>query len=82
MMIFMDGGPAFPGERDGVPGMSLRDYFAGQALSGLLASCAGSDCGVYQEEQAATLAYGIADAMLEKRRDTSGNFYKMNGERR
>lgn len=35
-----DGGPAFPqiGRMFPVSGMSLRDWFAGQALSGLLAS--------------------------------------------
>jgi len=81
-MIFVDGGPAFPGSKDGLSGMALRDYFAGQALSGLLASCAGSECGMYLEEQAATLAYGIADAMLARRQETSGNVYKMNGGRR
>ena len=31
-----DGGPAFPNYY-GNPGMSLRDYFAGQALAGILA---------------------------------------------
>ena len=35
-----DGGPAFPRENSdwGVPGMTLRDWFAGQALSGILAN--------------------------------------------
>ncbi len=47
-MAANDGGPAFPGEQghtpDGKwnqtwePGMSLRDWFAGQALKGLLSN--------------------------------------------
>ena len=33
-----NGGPAFPSDRFGELGMSLRDYFAGQALAGMLAN--------------------------------------------
>lgn len=64
-----DGGPAFPGGvRDtdgnwislsGDPGMSLRDWFAGQALSNMAGSSA---------DQVAKLAYNIADAMLAARK--------------
>jgi hypothetical protein len=43
------------------PGMSLRDYFAGQALAGMLAA----DDASYT--RAAELAYGYADAMLAAR---------------
>ena len=58
-----DGVPAFPGETWGSKGMSLRDYFAGQALAGLLA-CPNTS-GV---ERAFTLnAYQYADAMLAER---------------
>jgi hypothetical protein len=66
-----DGGPAFPWELrldNGAvsysPGMSLRDYFAGQALAGYLA------CPDLSFTNSATLArdcYGIADAMLKAR---------------
>lgn len=67
-----DGGPAFPvtastgDPRDGVycrDGMSLRDWFAGKALAGLLAdpNCDGSYKGVAES------AYGFADAMLAAR---------------
>ena len=43
-------------------GMTLRDYFAGQALIGYLAD------GVISEPQyCATFAYRMADAMLEAR---------------
>jgi hypothetical protein len=66
-----DGGPAFPrpvggdmdrywnGEQDG---MSLRDWFAGQALAGLLAE----KC--KDPREAAEQAYDYADEMLEARR--------------
>lgn len=64
-----DGGPAFPlptgaGDKAWRQGMSLRDWFAGQALSGFLAS------DTYSEESAADLAkwsYQQADAMLKAR---------------
>lgn len=43
-MAIDDGGPAFPRVGEGfgnplydAPGMTLRDYFAGQALTGLIA---------------------------------------------
>jgi hypothetical protein len=62
---------AFPGGRskfDGrtYPGMSLRDWFAGQALSGLMAHVR------YSPRDAARQAYDIADAMLalSQERDT------------
>ena len=71
-----DSGPAFPVEvtrnesitrSDGTywkhapqPGMSLRDWFAGQALSARL--------NTYDCDSTAREAYRIADAMLEARR--------------
>lgn len=83
-----DGGAAFPmpagaSAYDGrpqyshgnAPGMSLRDYFAGQALQGMLAS--GCQEAVEQVWIAtgrsaagglATAAYGFADAMLAARK--------------
>jgi hypothetical protein len=66
-----DGGPAFPvtpTDRSGQisdtqMGLSLRDYFAAAALTGILSTCKG--------EASATLvasgAYGFADAMLAAR---------------
>ena len=58
-----NGGPAFPSDRFGELGMSLRDYFAGQALAGLLAcyKTAGS------KQDFAIDAYTQADAMLAAR---------------
>jgi hypothetical protein len=60
--------PAFPERCDaGVdrPGMTLRDWFAGQALAGMLAApgnVAEMDCG-----ERARYAYLNADAMLKAR---------------
>ena len=54
------GGPAFPG-------MTLRDWFAGQALIGILGSRNGFlvDVGT---ENAPMWAYQVADAMLAARK--------------
>lgn len=73
-----DGGPAFPvpmftREADGQPmsateyglgGMTLRDWFAGQALVGLLA---GRGSAGDKAPNWANGSYAIADAMLEAR---------------
>lgn len=80
-----DGGPAFPAtlwhevenpesavrnlESTTFPGMSLRDWFAGQALAGELASqnpeCAYAGCEGAAE--VSSWAYSVADAMLAER---------------
>lgn len=62
-----DGGPAFPAHWNGLQaaqhGMTLRDWFAGQALMGLLPSK-----GVVGFPTAyAQVAYEYADAMLAAR---------------
>lgn len=71
-----DGGPAFPASwhpemgwspRDTPPGMSLRDWFAGQALTGYVAAHSGPDVAVPEEKSAAINAYIYADAMLAVR---------------
>jgi len=71
------GGPAFPWELrldNGAvsfsPGMSLRDWFAGQALASTLASFSGNNWhnpNDYQVSQFAETAYRCADAMLKVR---------------
>lgn len=64
------GGPAFPSEtlEYGLfPGMSLRDWFAGQALSGMINS-PHVKSGVGPEDLAHD-AYQFADAMLKARED-------------
>lgn len=61
-----DGGPAFPqvGNCEDRRGMSLRDWFAGQAME-----CSSTKFAVCPEEcaKAAERAYQIADAMLVER---------------
>lgn len=47
-----------------IPGISLRDYFAGCALSGYLAD-------TYLASKSVWLAYQVADAMLEEREKAS-----------
>lgn len=72
-----DGGPAYPANRPGhdcwkhVPGMSLRDYFAGQALAGILAGGFASTIphdDVNGGGDAAFFAYQYADALLIARK--------------
>ena len=60
-----DGGAAFPchGQFAGDLGMSLRDYFAAAALTGLAANPTNRGT----PDQAATISYAIADAMLAAR---------------
>ena len=63
-----DSGPAFPHSHD--HGMSLRDWFAGQALKGIIA---GLQCEPGQTVDdlirvAAIRVYEVADAMLEARK--------------
>ena len=64
-----DGGPAFPCVSESKPedrGLSLRDYFAGQAIAGMLASESEADRS-YKPHQLADRAYDVADAMLAER---------------
>lgn len=70
-----DGGAAFPvipppGEAHypyPESGMSLRDHFAGQAMSRLLDTCRGDNFGVEFVDHVASHAYRVADAMLRAR---------------
>jgi hypothetical protein len=60
--------PAFPAPA-GVShitdqGMTLRDYFAAQAITGLLTA---EIVGEYTNEHVAEISYRIADAMLKAR---------------
>lgn len=63
-----DGGPAFPRAAtilyEGHKGMSLRDYFAGQALVGLMASTT-TDASTWKK--IAELSYEMAGVMLAER---------------
>ena len=75
-----DGGPAFPklewysledgGYEDrGPSGMTLRDWFAGQALQGLIACDGRYGLGNGNIGLDAIDAYRLADAMLRERAD-------------
>jgi hypothetical protein len=48
-------------------GVTLRDYFASQALAGYLAAHAGDGICLPKREDAALRAYEFADAMLKAR---------------
>lgn len=66
--------PAFPATVNGIvvdEGMSLRDYFAGQALAGLLAHHGSTDDNQGLREVVAYDAYSYADAMIEHRKKSS-----------
>ena len=63
-----NGGPAFPIETTSTPyapGMTLRDWFAGQALAGFMAN---TKRPTTISSDDAAWAYLIADAMLEARK--------------
>lgn len=72
-----DGGPIFPttvsrdegGNTLTVPanGMSMRDWFAGQAMSRLLDTCRGDNFGVEFVDHVAAHSYRVADAMIRAR---------------
>lgn len=66
-----DGGQAFPvpgdEERTYTPGMSLRDWFAGQALAGIVQGTQSEKMKPTCPGEAAHWAYMIAEAMLAAR---------------
>ena len=70
------GGPAFPPDRGAHHrGMDLRDYFAAQAMQGLLAGVAADGTALYDwsrnndlRDDLAEHAYLIAQAMIKERR--------------
>jgi hypothetical protein len=75
MTTINDGGPAFPfgqiSEITGqpingyfAPGMTLRDWFAGQALAGMGVECTSDE---FCHSSVAECAYAYADAMLRAR---------------
>lgn len=65
-----DGGPAFPTTKplehwgDPNAGMSLRDYFAAAAATGIEGNYAACD---WSADRVAARAYRVADAMLKAR---------------
>lgn len=53
--------------KDGDPGMSLRDWFAGMALQGILAGWNQNIGGALECGSASRHAYEYADAMMKAR---------------
>ena len=71
------GGPAFPapdlgehdfGQRGAYWGMTLRDYFAAAALTGIIAKGEDEMYPMYRASE----AYALADAMLKEREVKNG----------
>lgn len=74
-----DGGPAFPvyphQTQNPSSGMTLRDWFAGMALQGMLASphlCADIPDDIALVDAVPAKAYDYADAMLATREQKEG----------
>ena len=77
-----DGGPAFPNAepmwdsatntytRHVIGGMTLRDYFAGQALSSFRLDPDADICSGHYDNLS-EYAYRIADAMVQRKEETS-----------
>ena len=63
------GGTAFPADQSFNPGMSLRDWFAGQALIGLMGDPGMRPSNLDEFEHMARRLYQVADAMLKERRN-------------
>jgi len=68
-----DGGPAFPGvtwitqgDNKNPEGMTLRDYFAAKAMTGMLS---GYEADQFKNPQLAQWSYQIADEMLKAREE-------------
>lgn len=68
-----DGGSAFPREASAFgmaePGMSLRDYFAGQVLAAIWSNPSVS-LDIENVESVPRFCYGVADEMLRIRKET------------
>lgn len=60
--------PAFPTHLNLTQGMTLRDYFAAKAMTGLLTA---EIVGEYSNEHVAEISYRIADAMLKARNENN-----------
>lgn len=71
-MSINDGGPAFPVSavpdyNKGADGMSLRDYFAGQAIMGCVVGTSNIGFNGDITRDVVRRAYSVADAMIAER---------------
>jgi hypothetical protein len=66
----LEGGPAFPAKTSDVnfKGMSLRDWFAGQALNAIVAAYVRDFDGTPNVKGATATAFDFADAMIAARK--------------
>jgi hypothetical protein len=68
-----DGGPAFPNNDAhgcGYTGMTLRDYFAGQALTGILAASGdGGGYAHYHHDEVIEKVWEMAGSMIATRKE-------------
>lgn len=62
------GGPVFPTPySDSAPGMTLREYYAGQAMAAILASPRTfNGCKELEQQEVANLAVWMAEALIER----------------
>ena len=60
----------FPQPQEDENGLTLRDWFAGQALAGVLSN---SNMTFERNNEAAEVAYSVADAMLAARSEGVGD---------
>lgn len=63
------GGPAFPRGKEETTGLSIRDYFAGQALAGLLANPSTKANDNDAVGAIVAISYEIADVALQTRKN-------------
>ena len=70
-MNINSGGPAFPTSNGGSPddGMTLRDYFAAKAMQGFIASANHKGLYAPPDNELASAAFQLADAMLKARQE-------------
>jgi hypothetical protein len=66
MMEDMEDKAAFPSDRYGEIGMTLRDYFAAQAMQGIIAVTVAPET-IWSPKDLAESSYVMADAMLKAR---------------
>jgi hypothetical protein len=66
MEIERDGGNAFPIQPN-FPGMTLRDWFAGQALTGLIVNTQKNHIDNDESKRLAEISYKLANSMINEK---------------